>query len=253
LAPLAEHIPLASLAAMLFFVAYTLVDTRSIWRILRTSRADAAVCLATLAAALFVPLTYAIYVGIFLSISLYLRKASRLHLMHLAMNGRDEFEEHPFRSLDMQHGDVIFLQLQGDLFFGLADELTDKLRELVKSHARVVIFRLKRTHSIDATVLFAFEQFVEAMRDRHAHVIFCGVPSEVRHALRAFGIEAITGAENIFGASTGVFGSAKLALQRAREILEGDSSVDGPRASRSSEARPDGPRKDGEGGSSQAG
>ncbi|MCA9518369.1 MAG: SulP family inorganic anion transporter, partial [Myxococcales bacterium] len=72
LAPLAFHIPLASLAAILFYVAWKLVDVRSMWRIAKASRRDGAVALATFGSALLLPLTYAIYVGIFLNIALYL-------------------------------------------------------------------------------------------------------------------------------------------------------------------------------------
>jgi len=218
LAPLAALIPLSSLAAILFLVAYGLVDTRSIWRIARTSRAEAAVCLVTLAATLLVPLTYAIYVGIFVSLSLYLRNASRLHLVELRLDN-GQYEERPVRAFETQPGQAIFLQLQGDLFFGVADELAAKFRELVSSDVRVVILRLKRTHSIDATVLFTFEQFIKAMHAGGRHVIFCGVPPEVHRSLRAFGIEELVGKENIFGAAKGVFASAKMALERARVIL----------------------------------
>ena len=219
LAPLAARIPLASLAAILFYVAYTLVDVRSIWRIVRTSRADATVCLVTLAATLFVPLTYAIYVGIFFSLSLYLRTASRLHLSELAITEHEEFDERPVGSLGNKTGPIVLWQLQGDLFFGLADELAAKLRDLVESDAQVVILRLKRTQSIDATVLFVLEHFVKAMQARHGHVVFCGVRPEARHGLRAFGIEQLVGEGNIFSAVKGVFGSAKLALARAHHIL----------------------------------
>lgn len=219
-APAAERIPLASLAAILLAVAVTLVDAAAIRRILRTSRAEAGVCLATLAAALLLPLAYSIYTGILLSIALHLRRASRLRLALLAPDGRGGFRERIVRRIGPETEDVIFLQLQGDLFFGVGDELAARFREVAASGTRVAVLRLKRTHSIDATVLFVFEQLVQSMRDRGGHVVLCGVLPEVRDALRNFGIEALVGEENVFDASAGGFGSARRALARAREILE---------------------------------
>ena len=221
----ARYVALPSLAAILFVIAYTLIDWRAIRRIVASSREDAVVCGITFAAALLLPLAYAIYVGIFLNIALYLRQASRLHLAEMVHTPAGPFLERPIRD---KTGDqqVMFLQLEGDLFFGVADELQDRLTALAHSGLRVVILRLKRTHSIDATVLGVLERFIQQMHQRQAHVLLCGVKPDLMERLESYGLLAKLGKPNVFPAAYGVFTSAKQALQRAKQLLSSSLDAD---------------------------
>lgn len=228
LAGQARYIPLASLAAVLLVIAYGLIDWRYIPRIVRTSRSDAFVCIATFLATLLIPLQYAIFVGIFLNIALYLRRASRLHLAEMVYTEGGPFLERPIseRPINDSSGrrQVMFLQVEGDLFFALADELQDQLTHLLKCGVRVVIFRMKRTHSIDATVLHVLEQFAIEMQSRGGHVLLCGIRPELLRVLKAYGLVDLLGQENVFESGYGVFTSAKRALERAKTLLQ--SSLD---------------------------
>jgi SulP family sulfate permease len=214
----AALIPRATLAAVLFVIAFGLIDWRYVVRLSKTNRSDTIVCVATFLATLFAPLEYAIFTGIFLNIGLYLRQASRLHLHEMLPSkfGRP-FVETPIHDKS-GHKRVIFLQLEGDLFFGVADELQDRLTRLAHSGVRVAILRLKRTHSVDATALHVLEKFAQEMRDREGYVILCGVKTELMDDLRGYGLIDLIGRENVFPAGGQVFESAKLALARAREL-----------------------------------
>lgn len=220
----AKYIPLSSLAAVLFVIAIGLIDWRDILRVVRTSRSDAAVCVATIVATLLAPLEYAIFIGIFLNIALYLRTASRLHLAEMVhtpspRGGTGTFLERPLHDRISGERKVLFLQLEGELFFAIADELQERLTSLAHSGVRVVILRLKRTHSIDATVLHVLEEFARTMKKQQRHVILCGVKPELLRTLRAYGLVALLGPGNVFETGGGVFTSAKRALARARELL----------------------------------
>ncbi len=218
LASQARYIPFASLAGILFVVGATLIDWRTVVRIVRSSRSDAIVCLITFLSALFLPLAYAIYVGIFLNLALYLQQASRLHLDEMVSTPGGPFIERPLRD---RGGDqpVLFLQMEGDLFFGVADELADRFQRIARSGVNVVVLRLKRTHSIDATVLGELERFVQQMQSRGHHVVLCGVKQELMQTLQSYGLVSLIGPRNVFETGFGVFTSAKRALQRARELL----------------------------------
>jgi SulP family sulfate permease len=226
LGPLAEYIPKASLAAVLFVVAYGLIEFKAIMRVLRTSRADAATCAATFFATLLLPLEYAIYVGIALNIGLYLHHASRLQIAEMVPSASGPFQEMPVR-IEGAHQAVVFLQLEGNLFFGVADELQDRLIEVAQRVPRVVIFRLKRTHSLDSTVLAVLDQFTRDMHTHHSHVILCGVKPELMETLSAFGLADTIGRDNVFETSFGVFTSAKRALDRAKHLIGESIDVEG--------------------------
>ena len=224
-APQARFIPLASLAAILFVVAYGLIDWKAIRRIIRSGRSDALVCVITFLAALLLPLAYAIYVGIFLNIALYLRRASQLHMAEMVRTSGGPFQERPITDRSGEKK-VIFLSVEGDLFFGVADELQDRLIALARSGPRVVILRLKRTHSIDATVQDVLERFTRQMQAKGGHVLLCGVKPELMERIRRYGLIALIGEKNVFETGFGVFTSAKQALQRARELVGASLDAD---------------------------
>jgi SulP family sulfate permease len=215
----AKFIPLASLGAVLIVIGWGLIDWRYIPRMLRASRADAVVCGLTFAAAMVVPLELAIFLGVFLNLALYLRTASRLHVSEMIHRPGGVFHERPIVDKHTGERQVVFLQLEGDLFFAVADELEDRLNAMVNSPIRVVILRLKRTHSIDATVLGVLERFIADMHERQGYVLLCGVKPELMSVLRGYGLIDHIGRENIFPTGGGVFTSAKLAMNRARELV----------------------------------
>lgn len=218
LAPLASHIPLVVLAAILIHVSVSLIDLRTIGRIVRTSRGDAAVCVATFASTLVLPLAYAIYLGVFLNLVLYLRQATLLRLAHLVQTG-GAFHESPVERIGPDEDGIYMMQIDGDLFFGIEDEMTTRLRELEKSKVQVAVFRLKRTHYIDSNLLLAFEQFVETMHAQHRHVVFCGVRPSVLRQMQSIGLFAQVGEDNVFAARHGAFSGARIALDRARALI----------------------------------
>jgi SulP family sulfate permease len=217
----ARFIPLASLAAVLMVIAWRLFDWRYMLRVARTSRADALVCVVTFLATVIAPLEYAIFIGIFMNIGVYLRSASRLHVAEMVQSPAAEgtFLERPLRPRQAASGNVVFLQLEGELFFAVADELQDHLGALQHGGAKVVILRLKRTHSIDPTVLGVIENFARAMHKQNAHVILCGIRPELMEKLRAFGLIELLGPDNVIQTGEGVWTSARQAIERARQIV----------------------------------
>jgi MFS superfamily sulfate permease-like transporter len=75
-APLAAYLPLATMAGILFLIAYGLIDVKRMKAIYHASRTEAAVMIVTLAAALFLGLQTAIYAGVLLSLLLFLNQAA---------------------------------------------------------------------------------------------------------------------------------------------------------------------------------
>jgi SulP family sulfate permease len=216
--PLARFIPLAALAGILIVVACGLIEWRALLRMLRTSRGDTIVCLATFLATLSVSLEYAVFVGIGLNIALYLKRAGRLHVREMIHAHGGAYHEMPLSDATGARS-VVFLSLEGDLFFGVADELQERLAQLERSGVRVVVLRLKRTHLIDSTVLAVLDQFARSMQVRGGHVVLCGVSEEIHRVLIGFGLADVIGRNNIFEQRFGVFASAKAAIARARELI----------------------------------
>ena len=129
LAPLVRWLPIASMAAILLLVAYSLVDTHHIRTIARTSRAEFAILVATLLATLFMHLEFAIYVGVLLSLMLFLERTARPTLR----NGTPAPGEDTYHFVDQREGaaacpQLAMLFVDGPLYFGAVDHVQQRLR-----------------------------------------------------------------------------------------------------------------------------
>lgn len=223
----ASHIPLTSLAAVLLVIAVGLIDWQGAAKLFRASRPDAYVAGVTFAATLLVPLEYAVFIGVLLNIAQYLRRTSHVHLHQMVPTPAGNFQERPLLDRAGQER-IIFMQLDGDLFFGAADELQDRLSAVSRTGMRVFVLRLKRTHSLDATVLHVLEQFARNLRDSGRYLVLCGVRPEMMAVFRSWGLIEILGENNVFPASTtGVFASARAALARARDLIGNSVDTEG--------------------------
>ncbi len=241
-APAAQYIPMAAIAAILFVVAYKLVDWRYFLKIAKSNRADATVCFGTFLATLFTPLKYAVFIGIAMNVALYLRRARQVYITEM-VNPDDEdgdvtsakttvqLIERPVRE-NVASRAVMFLQLEGNLFFATADELEERFNRLSASETKIVILRLKRTHMVDATVMGVFEQFARHMQAKGGQLLLCGVRRRMFERMDEFGLVDAIGRNNVFETSDGVFASARAAFDRA-EVLMGRGVADGDRGDNS--------------------
>ncbi|HEV7301704.1 MAG TPA: SulP family inorganic anion transporter [Tepidisphaeraceae bacterium] len=226
LADYARFIPYATLAGILFVVAWGLLERSYFTRVYRANRSDAVVFAATFLSTILLPLQYAVFIGIFLNIAFVLRVSSRLHIAQMVQTEGGGFMERPIYDRAGEQK-VIFVQLEGELYFAVADQLREQLTAIRRSSVRVAILRLKQIHSIDATILHVLEDFAKEMRQRNGHVILCGLRDETLKPIQAYGLEQIISKENLFMTGPGLFDGAKLALQRARVLV--GTSIDASR------------------------
>jgi sulfate permease, SulP family len=129
-APLAAYLPLATVAGILFLIAYGLVDVRRMRSIFATSRSEAAVMIVTLLSALFLGLQTAIYAGVLLSLLLFLKQAAQPGIRDV----KPEFREGHYH-FDADTGlpdcpQLKMLRINGSIFFGAVEHVEDALRRV---------------------------------------------------------------------------------------------------------------------------
>ena len=186
--PLVQHIPRACLAGLVIAVAASLVSPHLIRICLRSTRDDALVLVVTFAAALFAPLHTAIFIGVGLSISLFLRKASRPYLVEYKVNDDGDLRElgekraRPNPAISIVH-------VEGDLFFGASELFRTQIqRTFVDDNLKVIILRLKNARHLDATSVLALEELIRYTRKEGRHIIISGAPREVYRVLKFSGV-----------------------------------------------------------------
>jgi len=236
-APAAAFIPMASIAAILFPIAWGLIDFDYVRKLRHSNRADLWVCVATFAATLTLPLEIAVFTGVFLTLALYLRRARQLYITEMVGGGDDDprrptgWTERPLRAnaaCDPRRA-VSFLQIEGNLFFASADDLQDRfIRVLAQKEVHVLILRLKRTHMVDATVMHTIEAFARQMRGEDRHLILCGLRPRMRERMIAFGLGAVAGEDNLIVSGAKPFDAARAAVKRAHALVEHVSPGEAP-------------------------
>jgi sulfate permease, SulP family len=191
LAPWAAHIPLAGLAAILFFVAWNMADAPHVMRLLRSApRADRFLMISTFVLTVFVDLVVAVNVGVVLAALLFMRRMAETVRVE-----QQAFDDSSGEDLVLP-ASVLVYRIEGPFFFGAAEKL-ERTLERVQLDVRVVVIRLGRVPFMDATGLSALAEIVQRFQRRHVRVLLCGVHQELRSAIDTAGITALVGGENI--------------------------------------------------------
>ena len=229
--PLIRYLPLATLAGQLMLMSYTLVSWRSIVKMWTADRIDGAVAIFTFIATLLLPLHYAIFAGVLLNLALYIRNVSRLDILQLIPTDDSGFSERTIGApSELTQSEVVVLQLQGDLFFGLADDLDRYFDALALADVRVVVIRLKGTRSMDTTVMHGFSAFNRKLKARGAYLLCSGITPDLKAKLASYGLVKQLGPGAVFESAETVFASSRAAIRRAHELTaDTGQALDEPR------------------------
>lgn len=224
-APYAKYIPMPSLAGVIMTIAYNMVNKKEMKKIFNVGRSDTIAMMVTACATILLPeLDYAVYLGIIISIALYLNETSKVRVRVLIPLQEEEnrFIEKGIELIDSEV-DIRILHIEGNLYFGSADDLEKKLDPLVDK-SKVVIIRMKRVASIDITSLDVIKSFINQVKERGGKVILSGVSSSISSMLDKSNLSNEIGVENIFLAQDEIFASSFQAMERAKELLGYDMS-----------------------------
>jgi SulP family sulfate permease len=195
-AGLAGHVPMAVLAAILFVVAANMGEWHEIPLLLRQTKTDIAVWVATFALTVFADLTVAVEVGMMLAALLYIRRVSSTTTVDQVTP--EYLEEGRVHILQDKHipDYVTILRIHGPFLFGTTDKLqgvVDRIDELTP----IVVFRLRNMTAIDATGLRALEDLTLRLRSSGRTAIFCGARDQPRAVMEQAGFIELAGAENV--------------------------------------------------------
>lgn len=225
---LIDHIPKAALAVLVIAISFSLFNLSQIRICLRSTGDDALVIILTFLATLLAPLHVAIFIGVAISITLFLRKASKPHLTEYEFNEVGELREmegkrvRPIPAISIVH-------VEGDLFFGASELFRTQIQRTVADPAiKVIILRLKNARHLDATSVMALEDLSSFMRKRSLHLLISGATKDVYKVLKRSGIlETLQEGANREQGESNIFLtmpsnpniSTRGALRRAQQLL----------------------------------
>jgi SulP family sulfate permease len=212
-APLARFVPLATLAAVLFVVAYNMGEWREIATIVRLSKTDIAVWFTTFALTVLADLTVAVGVGMALAALLYIyRIAETTTVAAVTPEYLEDGQAHILQDKDIP-SNVTILRIHGPFLFGTTEKLADATSNLTQ-FADVVILRLRNMTALDATGIHALEKFYDRLHKAGKRLLLCGAREQPSRLISQSDFLKALGKENVLP-------HVQAALARARQI-QGD-------------------------------
>jgi SulP family sulfate permease len=195
LAPLASHIPLCALSAILFVVAYNMSELHRFSHMVRTApKSDVAVLLITFFLTVFGDLVIAVNIGVLLACLLFMKRMSETFVIEQQRHD-DLITESGSINFKLPPKTVVFT-MEGPFFFGAAQHLESALED-VHGHAEILVLRLGLVPFIDATGMQALWDLLDTCKHHKTRLVLSEVRPNVLRKLKMAGLLEQLGEGNI--------------------------------------------------------
>lgn len=216
-APLARFVPLATLAAVLFVVAWNMGEWREIGSILRLAKMDIAVWAVTFTLTVVADLTVAVGVGMALAALLYIyRVAETTTVAPVTAEYLRDGRAHILHDKEIPPN-VAILRIHGPFLFGTTEKLAEATRNL-RTFPPVLILRLRNMTALDATGLHSLQTFADRLHKSGRTLLLCGAREQPAELLAGSEFVDHVGRENILP-------NIEAALTRARDVTAAFNGV----------------------------
>lgn len=194
LMPYASLIPMPTIAAILFIVAYNMCGWRNIRNTLKTApKSDIAVLMVTLIFTVVFDLVVAIGVGIVLASLLFMKRMADVTEAHDWIDADDEDTDPDNIALKKIPANTRVYEINGPMFFAANDKFRYVLDE---SNFHILCIRMRNVPAIDATGVEALARIVKRCEKHSIRVIFSHVNEQPMHAMDKAGLVERVGRDN---------------------------------------------------------
>ncbi|WP_051309516.1 SulP family inorganic anion transporter [Desulfogranum japonicum] len=199
-APLTAYLPIAAMGGIILMVAYHLIDVHHIRTILKTSKEETAVMMTTFFATLFLDLEFAIYIGVLLSLILYLNRTAHPRIINLAPNLHPEIAGPPLIESEAECSFLKIIRIDGPLFFGAVNHISEFLYNIDKTlpRKRHVLILGCGINFIDIAGAELLAQEAKRRASQRGGLYLCELQPQVYNILERGGYLDQIGKNNIF-------------------------------------------------------
>lgn len=193
LMPYAALIPMPTIAAILFMVAYNMCQWRTFVHLVKTApKSDIIVLVLTFALTVIFDLVVAIEIGMILACLLLLRRMSEESEVKSWKYIEDENDPDSIM-LRKVPKHVRVYEISGPMFFGAADRIATIS---VKDFTRCLVIRMRAVNALDATAMHSLEELYDKLSKKHIAVVFSHVNEQPMHVMQKAGFVEKVGSEN---------------------------------------------------------
>lgn len=210
LMPFAGMIPMPTIAAILFIVAYNMCQWRTFVHLLKTApKSDIIVLISTFVLTVIFDLVVAIEIGMVLACLLFIKRMSEETHAESRTYVDDDTQDvdEQLRRLPLQ---IRVYEITGPLFFGAADAIE---HIVVKDFTTCLVLRMRSVPAIDSTAMNALQDLICVCESKGITVVFSHVNEQPMKVMQKSGFVELVGEENFCP-------NISEALKRAEEIIE---------------------------------
>ena len=209
LMPYAGMIPMPTIAAILFIVAYNMCQWRTFRDLVKTApKSDILVLIVTFILTVIFDLVVAIEIGMVLACLLFIKRMSEeTHADSWVYTDDDtpDIDEH-LQKLPLQ---IRVYEITGPLFFGAADAIE---HIVVKDFTSCLVLRMRGVPALDSTAMNALQNLVKTCEGKGITLVFSHVNEQPMHVMEKAGFVELVGKENFQS-------NISAALKRAEEVI----------------------------------
>ncbi|HYA81217.1 MAG TPA: SulP family inorganic anion transporter, partial [Methylocystis sp.] len=192
-APLAAHIPLAALAAVLAIVAWNMIEREQIVAMFKHDRGEAFVFGATFLLTVFEDIAVGIGVGVTLGSLMFMHRMAEIVEVETAENPiapetDEDWDEGEVCYVPAQTGAVVSYRINGPFFFGVAASIAAVL-DAIGPRPEAFILDLSAVPLVDAAAAHALRAFAQKAQRKKTTVFIAGANARVKRSLEANGVD----------------------------------------------------------------
>lgn len=184
IAPLTRYLPIAAMGGIILLVAYNLIDFKHIWQILRFSKSEASILLTTFFATLFLDLEFAIYLGVLLSLVLFLSKTSTPQIPTLSIDANATDSSRKLVSIEKkplnQCPQLKIIRIDMSIYFGSINHIVNRLAAIAdKEQVNHILILGSGINFIDLAGAQALVAENNSLKKRGGGLYFAGLKASV--------------------------------------------------------------------------
>lgn len=184
IAPLTAYLPLAAMGSVILVVAYNLIDFNHIKHVLQFSNEEISILLTTFFATLFLELEFAIYLGVLLSLVLFLRRTSVPKIPTLSIDINPSTGKRKFINVEKKAvkscPQLKIIRIDMSVYFGSINHIQSHIHKIVKNEKIIHILIVSSgINFIDLTGAEVLKSENDRLRSIGGGIYFVGLKSSV--------------------------------------------------------------------------
>jgi sulfate permease, SulP family len=217
-----EKVALPALAGLVMVAGFQMINPVAIQRVWNTNKVPRALMIVTFITTLFIPLQYAVIVGVVFSLLAFvLQQSSSFRMVEWKLPEGGYPIEGPAPKQLTSH-EMTLLNFYGSLFFAASADFEKSLPEPGDARRAVVILGLRGRDEIGSTILEVFRRYITALAKNDNKMILAGVDEALYIQLKRTGMDQILGPENLIRTTPTIGEAMNLAVIAGREWIAED-------------------------------